>query len=64
MSPAALLHAYQQVYKATVANAYLMRIRGDHFYLGDALSLGARNHLAEAILATEAFCTTIDPPND
>ncbi|MDH4286701.1 MAG: hydrogenase maturation protease [Gallionella sp.] len=48
MSPAALLHAYRQVYGADAPPSYLLRIRGYGFELGDNLSAEATVNLESA----------------
>ncbi|WP_020393770.1 hydrogenase maturation protease [Thiolinea disciformis] len=48
MTPAALLHAYQEVYQCEAPPAYLLRIRGYAFELGAGLSEGAMKNLGEA----------------
>ena len=45
MSPAALLHAYRQVYGSDAPESFLLRIRGYGFELGDDLSDEARANL-------------------
>lgn len=49
MSPAALLHAYLQVYGTAPPSARLLRIRGYHFKLGETLSDRAAENLRAAI---------------
>jgi hydrogenase maturation protease len=48
MSPSALLHAYSQVYKKEAPPAYLLRIRGYDFGLGDPLTSRASDNLEAA----------------
>jgi hydrogenase maturation protease len=48
MSPSALLHAYSQVYKKEAPPAYLLRIRGYDFGLGDPLTSQASDNLEAA----------------
>ncbi len=48
MSPAALLHAYRQVYVADAPSSFLLRIRGYGFELGDGLSDEAKVNLERA----------------
>ena len=49
LTPAALLYIYQQVYGHEVPPAFILRIRGYHFELGDALSNQAIINLETAI---------------
>lgn len=49
LTPAALLYIYQQVYGYNVPTAYILRIRGYRFELGDALSKQATINLDAAI---------------
>jgi hydrogenase maturation protease len=49
MSPSALLHAYSQVYKKEAPPAFLLRIRGYDFELGDPLTSQASDNLEEAV---------------
>jgi hydrogenase maturation protease len=48
MSPAALLHAYSQVYAKEAPPAFLLRIRGYDFGLGDPMTYQASANLEEA----------------
>lgn len=48
LTPAALLFVYQQVYQCNAPPAFLLRIRGYHFALGDNLSQQASNNLNAA----------------
>lgn len=48
LTPAALLFVYQQVYARHAPPAFLLRIRGYHFELGDALSAQANMNLEAA----------------
>jgi len=48
MNPAALLHAYRQVYGKVPPSAFLLRIRGYDFELGDPLSDKAMVNLEAA----------------
>ena len=56
MSPAALLHAYQKVYGSSAPPAYVLRIRGYDFELGDPLSEQALQNLALASDAVKNIC--------
>lgn len=49
LTPNALLYVYQQVYRRDAPVAYLLRIRGYHFALGDHLSNRATANLNAAI---------------
>lgn len=49
LTPAALLFIYQQIYQHTAPSAFLLRIRGYQFELGDALSAQAGMNLEAAI---------------
>jgi hydrogenase maturation protease len=48
MTPHALLHAYRQVYGEAAPAAFLLRVRGYAFELGDPLSDGAESNLDAA----------------
>jgi hydrogenase maturation protease len=48
MTPAALLHAFRQVYGYDAPSSYLLRIRGYGFQLGEALSDEASANLERA----------------
>ncbi len=48
LTPAALLYVYQQVYQRSPPVAFLLRIRGYHFALGDLLSQEAVYNLNAA----------------
>lgn len=48
MSPRALLHAYQQVYRQTPPATYVLAIKGECFELGENLSSSARQNLDQA----------------
>ncbi|MDP1557767.1 MAG: hydrogenase maturation protease [Nitrosomonas sp.] len=56
VTPAALLHGYHQVYGSHAPPAFLLRIRGYHFVLGDSLSAQAAINLAAAILPIRQMC--------
>lgn len=56
MSPAALLHAYRQVYGSDAPPAFLLRIRGYDFALGDPLSGKAAANLEAATRLVGEFC--------
>lgn len=56
MTPFALLHTYRQVYGADAPPAYLLRIRGYDFELGNPLSGQAMSNLDAALLRVQEFC--------
>jgi hydrogenase maturation protease len=56
MSPAALLHAYRQVYGNDAPPSYLLRIRGYDFDLGDPLSKQATTNLQTATQLVSELC--------
>lgn len=49
LTPAALLHVYRHIRQGTAPSAFLLRIRGYRFELGNALSAQADNNLTAAI---------------
>ena len=49
LTPAALLHVYRHIRQGAAPAAFLLRIRGYRFELGDTLSEQANNNLAAAI---------------
>ncbi len=49
LTPAALLYIFQQVYQYDAPPAFLMRIRGYNFELGDALGEQAVRNLQESV---------------
>lgn len=49
LTPAALLYIYQQIYRHVAPAAFLLRIRGYAFELGNPLSEQAQNNLEAAI---------------
>ena len=57
MTPVALLHAYRQVYVEDAPPAFLLRIRGYDFALGDRLSDRASIHLDSATRLASELCT-------
>jgi hydrogenase maturation protease len=57
MTPAALLHAYRQVYGKDAPPAFLLRIRGHDFALGDPLSDKASANLEAATKLVVGLCT-------
>ena len=62
MSPTALLHAYRQVYGKDAPPAFLLRIRGYDFELGDLLSDQASANLATATKLVLELCTAASLP--
>lgn len=61
MTPFALLHAYRQVYGKDAPPAFLLRIRGYGFELGDALSGKAAANLDAAMGLARALCMERSP---
>ena len=61
MNPAALLYAYQQVYGKHAPPAYLLRIRGYDFALGDAISPQASLNLDAATRLVRELCKAMHP---
>jgi hydrogenase maturation protease len=59
MSPTALLHAYRQVYEKDAPPAFLLRIRGYDFELGDPLSDKAAANLEAATKLVVELCTAV-----
>lgn len=55
MSPAALLQAYADFYAEAPPPSWVLRIRGESFGLGEAVSSAACAHLAAAQTALRAF---------
>jgi len=60
LSPAALLHVYEQVYRCPAPAAFLLSIRGEEFTLGRPLSKQAQNHLSAATAFTQRLCDQPD----
>ena len=56
MSPMALLYAYRQVYEKDVPPAFLLRIRGYDFALGDPLTEQAAANLDAATSLVHELC--------
>ena len=56
MSPAALIYAYRQVYGKNAPPAFLLRIRGYNFALGDPLSGQAAANLDVATRLVRELC--------
>lgn len=59
MNPAALLHAYRQVYGQNAPPAYLLRIRGYEFELGDSISPQASANLDAASRLVLQLCAAM-----
>ena len=55
MSPAAVLHAYRELY-GPPPPAYLLAVRGEYFELGEALSEAAAHNLEAAFKLLENLC--------
>lgn len=62
MSPTALLHAYRQVYGKDAPSAFLLRIRGYDFELGDPLSDKASVNLESATRLVVVLCASVNLP--
>jgi Ni,Fe-hydrogenase maturation factor len=62
MNPAALLHAYSQVYGKDAPPAFLLRIRGYDFELGDPLSDKATANLESATKLVVKLCASVSLP--
>jgi hydrogenase maturation protease len=60
MTPAALLHAYRRVYQTDAPPAFLLRIRGHEFGLGEPLSQRGAVNLESATLLAENLCINAD----
>ena len=60
MSPHAVLHAYQQVFGIQAPPAFLLRIRGYQFELGESLCDEATANLAAARSFTQKLCRSAD----
>ena len=63
MTPHAVLHAYRQVFGMDPPPAFLLRIRGYQFELGESLSEEATANLNAAISFTQKLCRTPDINN-
>jgi hydrogenase maturation protease len=61
MSPEALLYAYLQVYGTEPPPAFLLRIRGYGFELGEALGPQAESNLEAALTLVRDLCVDADP---
>jgi len=60
MNPSALLHAYSQVYGKNPPPAFVLRIRGYEFELGDAMSTKATHNLDAAIKLVYKLCESVN----
>lgn len=63
MTPQALLHAFRQLYGKPAPPAFLLRMRGHHFELGDDFSAQAQANLREAIRLVQQLCETPNAEN-
>ena len=63
MTPGALLHAYKKVYGADAPPAYMLRIRGYDFELGDSMGEPATANLASAIELVKTLCADASEEN-
>lgn len=61
MNPAALLHAYRRVYGGDAPPAFLLRIRGHDFRLGEPLSARAATNLEQAVALAVDLCEAAGP---
>jgi len=57
LSPAAVLHVYNQIYRCPPPPAFQLAIRGERFELGDLLSAAAEVHLMAALSFAEQLLT-------
>lgn len=60
LSPAAVLHVYQQVHRFSPPPAFQLAIRGEHFELGEPLSAAAAVNLEAALAFTERLLARPD----
>ncbi len=60
MNPGSLLHAYRRVYGVDAPPAFLLRIRGHDFNLGEPLSRPAAANLGEAVRLAETLCRDME----
>jgi len=63
MTPGALLHAYKKVYGIDTPPAYMLRIRGYAFELGEPIGEQAEANLAAAIELIKKLCTDCSEAN-
>ena len=59
LSPAAVLHIYEQINAKAPPPAFLLAIRGESFELGDGLSRGAEQNLKRALEFFDSWISTI-----
>ena len=62
MNPAALLHAYREIYRKDAPPAFLLRIRGYDFSLGDPLTDKAAKNLEAAMQLVVELCNSVSLP--
>lgn len=55
LTPSALLYIYQKIYRHAAPPAFLLRIRGYHFELGDPLSAQASRNLDAASVKVQQW---------
>ncbi len=60
LSPAAVLHVYQQIHRVPPPPAFQLAIRGERFGLGESLSAAAEAHLAAALAFASRLLTMRD----
>lgn len=60
LSPAAVLHVYQQINRVPPPPAFQLAIRGERFELGEPLSTAAEAHLAAALTFATQLLTMRD----
>jgi hypothetical protein len=58
LSPAAVLHVYQQIHHVPPPPAFQLAIRGESFELGEPLSAAAEDNLAAALAFADRLFTT------
>jgi len=63
MSPSALLHAYGRVYRKDAPPAFLLRIRGYKFGLGDPMTEMAIANLEAVTRLAAELCAAMSLPN-
>ncbi|NWF36050.1 hydrogenase maturation protease [Mariprofundus sp. KV] len=63
MTPHAVLHAYKQVFGIDAPPAFLLRIRGYRFELGESLSKEASVNLDAATSFSTMLCSNLTPSN-
>ena len=60
MSPAAVLEVYQSIKKQAPPPCFLLSIKAEQMELGEGLSLGAENNLAEACSFAKRLLSNLD----